>query len=300
MTRVQIITNPASGKDRPFLHVINNALGRGVDWDVSITHRSGDARRHTLAALDHGVDVVAVFGGDGTVTEVAGVLAGGDVPLAILPGGTGNGVARFLGLPDELGEAAELIRDQPHLRAVDMGRINDHTFILRADIGFMAEAGAATPRVVKDRYGKWAYAFTSFKQRARLTPVPYQLTLDGEQHEVMGVLALVVNSGAVAFGNRPIAHNISLDDGLLDVLVLTRNDIIALTEVASSVVFGNRTPMLHWQVKSAQITTSQPLAMSVDGELIENTPADIDVLPGAVQVLTAAPRAPRRRLTPRQ
>ncbi len=289
MTCVQVIINPASGKDQPILPTLNSVFGSMIDWDVSITHKRGDARRLVEKAIHEGVDVIAVYGGDGTVTEAADVLRGQDVPLAILPGGTGNGAARMLKLPMVLAQAAALIHPPYHLRKIDLGLINGHAFILRADIGFMAQTEEETLRVTKDRYGKWAYAISSFEHRALLKPVPYQMTLDGQEVEVGGVLALIVNMGAVAFGHRPLAKGISPDDGLLDVFVLTRNDLIALTEVASSVLFGNPTPMYHWQVKSAEVRTIPRQKMAADGEPIEDGLAKIQVLPQAVKVIVPPP-----------
>jgi YegS/Rv2252/BmrU family lipid kinase len=292
MSKVQIIINPASGIERPILKILNKAFGKVVEWDVSITHKNGDAHRFAEKALADGATIVAVYGGDGTVTEVANVLAGGDVPLAILPGGTGNGVARMLNIPMDLEPSAALLTRPHELRAIDLGRVNNKTFMLRADIGFMAVTGAETPRMIKDRYGKWAYAISSVEHRALLKPIPYRMVLDGEEVEVQGVLCMVINTGAVAFGHRPLAKGIAPDDGLLDVLVLTRNDLVALGEVASSAFLGNPTPMHHWQVKTAVIHTDPPQAMSVDGELIENSPAQIQILPHTVKVIVPKTAVP--------
>jgi diacylglycerol kinase (ATP) len=288
VTKVHIIINPASGQDRPVLKIINQVLGSKIEWDVSITHKNGDAHRYAENALATGADVVAAYGGDGTVTEVANVLAGGDVPLAILPGGTGNGVARMLNIPMDLEQSVGLLQHAFQLSAVDLGRINNHTFMLRADIGFMAVVGADTTRMAKNHLGKWAYAVSSIEHHALLTPHLYQMSLDGQDIEVQGVICMIINIGAIAFGHRPFAKGLAPDDGLLDVLVLTRNDIIALGEVASSVVLGNPSPMQHWQVKTAEIRTVPPLAMSADGELIENSPAQVQVLPKAVKVIVPA------------
>lgn len=285
MTKVQIIINPASGMGHPVLRTLNKAFGNDVEWDVSVTHKRGDAHRFAEAAVAAGADMVAAYGGDGTVTEVASVLAGGDVPLAILPGGTGNAVARMLGIPMELEESAALLLQNHQRRAIDLGRVNNHTFMLRADIGFMAATGAETPREEKDRLGKLAYAISGVQHHALLKPIPYHMTLDGEAVEVQGVMCMIVNTSAVVFGQKPWVKGISPDDGLLDVLVLTRNDPVALGAAASSMVLGNPTPTHHWQVKTAVITTDPPQAMSVDGELVEHSPAHIQVLPKAVKVI---------------
>jgi YegS/Rv2252/BmrU family lipid kinase len=284
MTKVQIIINPASGMEHPVLRILNKAFGNDVEWDVSVTHKGGDAYRFAEAAVAAGADIVGLWRRRHGYRS-ASVLVGGNVPLAILPGGTGNAVARMLGIPMELEQSAALLLQNHQLRAIDVGRINNHTFMLRADIGFMAVTGAETPRLEKDRLGKLAYAISGVQHRELLKPIPYYMTLDGEAVEVQGVMCMIINTSAVVFGHRPWAKGISPDDGLLDVLVLTRNDPVALGAAAGSVILGNPTPTHHWQVKTAVIHTDPPQAMSVDGELVENSPAHIQVLPKAVKVI---------------
>ncbi len=93
--RVHVIVNPASGRDQPILHVLNSVFHpANVDWDIYVTKAAGDARRLAAEAVQAGADAVAVYGGDGTVAEVAAGLLGSEMPLAILPGGTTNATSR--------------------------------------------------------------------------------------------------------------------------------------------------------------------------------------------------------------
>ena len=88
---IHVVINPASGQDQPILNTINDVFREcGVSWDISVTQQSGDARRFAETAVANGADVVAGYGGDGSVMEVAQGLMGTDIPLAILPGGTAN------------------------------------------------------------------------------------------------------------------------------------------------------------------------------------------------------------------
>ena len=89
--KVHVVINPSAGQDEPILNVLNHVFHpAGVDWDNSLTHKSGDATRLAAEAAASGVDLVAAYGGDGTQMEVANGLLGTGVPQAILPGGTGN------------------------------------------------------------------------------------------------------------------------------------------------------------------------------------------------------------------
>src|SRR5919206_2640007 len=108
--RVQVIINPTAGQDQPILGVLTRVFhAAGVAWDVSITKKAGDARRFARAAVEAGVDVVAAYGGDGTVMEVASGLIGTTVPLAIFPGGTANVMSMELGISSDLAEASALV-----------------------------------------------------------------------------------------------------------------------------------------------------------------------------------------------
>ena len=97
--KVHVVINPAAGQDEPILNVLNDVFhAAGVDWENSLTHKSGDATRLAAEAAASGVDLVAAYGGDGTQMEIANGLLGTGVPQAILPGGTGNAMAHDLGI----------------------------------------------------------------------------------------------------------------------------------------------------------------------------------------------------------
>ena len=130
--RVHVIINPASGRDEPILNVLNDVFGQHeVDWDISVTHRYGDAAAQARQAVEDGVDLVAGYGGDGTQHEIANALVdaavatGRRTPMGILPGGTGNGFAREMGVPGTLREATEVLCTSRETRAVDVGRLRD-------------------------------------------------------------------------------------------------------------------------------------------------------------------------------
>jgi hypothetical protein len=106
---IPVIVNPAAGPDRPVLKLLNHGFRAvGADWDVHLTRRAGDAARLARELRAAGAEMVAVCGGDGTVKEVAGALAGSGFPFAILPGGTGNALAQELTIPLDLAAAASL------------------------------------------------------------------------------------------------------------------------------------------------------------------------------------------------
>jgi len=137
---IHIIINPAAGGSMPVLKTLHTVFQpRGVRWSVSVTNRKGDGRRLAQAALRTDADLIAACGGDGTLMEVAGGMIGSPVPLAFLPGGTGNVMAAELNIPRRLDLAAELIfNPETVARPIDIGAIGNGHFIMRASVGFEA------------------------------------------------------------------------------------------------------------------------------------------------------------------
>ncbi|MDZ4179989.1 MAG: diacylglycerol kinase family protein, partial [Coriobacteriia bacterium] len=163
--RIKIIINPGAGKPEPVLSILNDTLGQaGLDWDVAVTHKSGDGFTAAKQAVHEGYDLVCSYGGDGTVSEVAAALSESNTPMGILPGGTGNALADDLGIPDDLKASAALIASQAYeLRSVDVGRMGDKLFVLRVTMGFETSVVEGATRELKDKYGWLAYAFSGLK-----------------------------------------------------------------------------------------------------------------------------------------
>ena len=98
--KLQVIINPAAGIGRPILQALNSGLkNTEIEWDVSITHKPGDAERLAKQAVEDGADIVGVHGGDGSVMEVASALRGTSTALAIFSGGTATVMSVELGIP---------------------------------------------------------------------------------------------------------------------------------------------------------------------------------------------------------
>ena len=222
--RILVIINPAAGRDEPILNTLNDVFhSAGVDWDIRITHKFGDATRLAKEAVETGVDLVAGYGGDGTQMEVANGLLGSGIPLAILPGGTGNAMARDLNIPINLRQAAELIASSPKRRAVDLARIGDKVFMLRAYTGVKSQDAAS--RENKDKLGQLAYIQASLKIMSNMTPTHYRATVDGEVIDGDALICFILNAGSIGgvLGiSLPAVGDVSVSDGYLDLYAVTK------------------------------------------------------------------------------
>ena len=288
--RIRVIINPISEKGEPALNILNSAFRAAeVDWDVSVTKDLGDAQRFAREAVEAGVDVVAVYGGDGTVSDAASGMLGSQTPLAILPGGTGNVIATELGIPGKLVDACALAANpEARVRLIDMGEINGgQYFLLRASVGFEALMVEGANRELKERFGSFAYTLSGLKYLVNPQIFEYRLNLDGLPVEIPGLTCILANSGAVGAPGIQIAPDIKVDDGLLDVIVVRQADLASLASLVVNVVGGRENPqqLAHWQAKQVTIETEQPQNVQSDGEIIGQTPMAARILPQAMRVV---------------
>ncbi len=293
--RIHVIVNPAAGKDTPILGTLNKVFSdAGIDWDVYVTKRQGDAHRFAREAVRAGADAVAVNGGDGTVMEVASGLMNSNVPLAILPGGTANVMSVELAIPSDITEAcALLVSDNvATVRPVDMGEVGEHTFMLRVGMGLEAAMVENADRDLKARVGSLAYFLSGLQALNNPQVARYLLTLDGKEIEVEGITCMVANSGNMGTPNLSMAQNIDISDGLLDVLVIRRGDLGALLSLAASVMTGNEPaePFQHWQARDIRVVAAPIQSVQVDGEILTQTPVEIKVLPHVLKVIVPKPK----------
>ncbi len=291
MTKIHVVINPASGQPQPILHTLNRVFRAAkVDWDISLTKESGDAQRFARQAAAGGADVVAAYGGDGTVMEVAHGLLNSQTPLAILPGGTANLMSVELGIPKDLEQAAIIASgQQSQVRLVDVGQAGDTYFLLRVGLGFAAQKVKLADRQLKDKYGLMAYTIAGLKALTQTKTTHYQITLDGQTVEVDGLTCLVDNAGNMGVSGIAPGRNIDVSDGLLDVLLIKDPSFGSLVDIGYSLV-EKRAPdsYVHWQARQIEIDCEPAEDIQIDGEMSGTTPISIRVVPQALRVLVPA------------
>ncbi len=281
---VHVIINPASGPNRPILNTLNDVFRKyDVDWDVSITKRYGDARGQAREAIQRGVDLVIGYGGDGTQHELANAVIGSSTPMGILPGGTGNGFAREIGIPKDLAEAVELICTSKNLCHVDAGLVGEEYFIQRLYAGVPPEK--QTSRELKERFGLLAYAVTLPKQVLGTGESEYRLTIDGRVINVSGLKCYIVNSGRMGTG-LSVDEDFSPTDGILDVFVVSRKPLSLMSAQARLLRLPTVDARLYcWRGCEITIEAEPKQAIWMDGEYQGDSPVTARVIPGAVAVV---------------
>jgi diacylglycerol kinase (ATP) len=294
---IHVIINPASGRNEPILNTLNTVWQpHDLNWQVSITHKLGDGARYARQAIESGAELIVAYGGDGTVRDVASGMIDQSVPLALLPGGTGNALVDELGIPAQLEAAARLVvAEEAQYRAVDVGRVGEGYFLLRVGTGLMADYSSQISREMKNNWGVLAYYVGAFRVLRNLETYTYTMQLDGQTVEADGVACLVMNTSAAggSSGFR-LSSQVQIDDGLLDVYVLTGR-LQAILDVARTVADvqpGQQTEALkHWQAKHITIDGPNNMQIYADGENMPtaSTPVEMQVMPGVLRVLVPNP-----------
>jgi diacylglycerol kinase family enzyme len=214
-------------------------------------------------------------------------LAGSETALGILPGGTGNVLAYELGIPRGRLEACRLLVSDHDIRTIDMGTIGERKFLLRTGVGLEAEAIERTSRKLKDRFGLLAYGIGGLQALLQAKALRYQLDLDGQALEAVGVACTVANSGHLGLPGLTLSPRIDLEDGLLDVIVLRKVDIRLLLQLVTENIPGapKFRRLQHWQVREATIKVEPPQAVQVDGDDLGTTPLRLASVPRCLRVV---------------
>jgi diacylglycerol kinase (ATP) len=293
--RAVVIANPASRRGKRLADIARaSLLNRSIECDVLFTNAPGHAAQ---LALDHAPHYDAVFalGGDGTVMEIAGALAGSATPIGVLAGGTGNLLARALGIPLKISGAVDALLTGEQL-LIDLGRFESgRRFAMAAGVGIDSAMVAETPTWLKRRLGVLAY--TLMGTRAALRAVfrrqffGARVTVDGKTFERNAAAVMVANFGAV-LGNRiTLGPEIRTDDGFLDTCVFSPNTLLDALRIMWRLLRGDFRSdpcMLYVRGTHIRVETTPPMTWQADGELMGTTPFDVVVEPLAVRLLIPA------------
>jgi len=288
---IRIIINPAAGKGESILPIINASMKEaGIKWEASITHKAGDAIQFAQAALKEGIDALAVYGGDGTLMEAISGLIGSEIPLVILPGGSANIMAAELGIPADLKEACTLLSRGPlETKTIDVGQFDKRYFIVRISIGFEADVVKGADRQTKNKIGIFAYFLSAVRALKITKKAVYHLKIDGQEHEVGGLICLITNTGNLGFSSISFDKHIDVSDGFLDVVVVRKANLSLFKLMVVTFLKRERPDNLelveHWQGKDISVSSSPKQAVQCDGEVLEKIPLHIKIIPGAIKVL---------------
>jgi diacylglycerol kinase (ATP) len=286
---IHIIVNPVSGAERPILSYLNTVLlGTGIYWDITVStpfREAFDIARGLIGKTD----LVVVYGGDGSIAEVARALYSSDTPMAIIPGGTANVMSKELGIPQDAVDAIKLIAGgNTKIIDIDMAIANDTPFLLRVNLGIMADMILQTNRELKQSFGQLAYGISAIQTIVQSEPMQFKLLIDGQEFNEEGVALTITNAGNIGISDFTFLPDINVTDGYLDVILMNNTDLSSLLRVAGTMLFQTESEVLkHWRCKQATVTMQQPTPYVCDDSEQLAHHIDMQIMPAALKVLVA-------------
>lgn len=285
---IHIIINPASGAKQFILQNINKCFeNTSINWDVSVIHHCNDIQAIIQSKISS-TDLLAVYGGDGTIVKAAAALLSSDVPLAIIPGGTANVIAKELGIPLDCIDAINLMKNgNNEIRKVDTGIMNKVPFLIRVNFGLLAKMVRNADRQLKDDFGQMAYGIaTTHSLIENQKPIMYKMVIDGNEVNETGVSLTVTNMGSIGFSGFSFLPNISIEDGKLDVILMKDSDFFSLLRIAGTTLLHTESDVLkRWKCKEILIKFNQIKKFMCDDKEEKEKIIHIKVNPKSLRVL---------------
>ncbi|BBY19898.1 diacylglycerol kinase [Mycobacterium stomatepiae] len=297
IAKVTALTNPLSGHGTA-IHVAEAAIARlharGVEVNEIIGDDAQDARHLAAAAIERGTGALVATGGDGVISNALQVLAGTDIPLGIIPAGTGNDHAREFGIPTKDPEAAADIVVDGWTQTIDLGRIRDAA---GQDKWFGTVAAAGFDSLVTDRanrmswpHGRLRYYVAMLAELTQLRMLPFRLVLDGTR-EIDADITLAAFGNTRSYGGGLlICPNADYTDGLLDITMAHTASRTKFVRLFPTVLKGTH-------VELDEVTTARAKTIHVecpginvyaDGDFAGLPPAELSAVPGALRILRPA------------
>lgn len=290
MKKVKLIYNPYSGE---------NLIISKLDTVISIHQQAGyivvpyriKKDQSILVAFedikDGDYSYILVAGGDGTVDSVVNAMAksGISLPIAILPVGTANDFAKFLGIPFDISKACKQIINS-HVTTVDLGSINDKYFVNVASTGLFTDVSQKTDVNLKNTIGKLAYYLKGLEElpnfrRLKVKIESNEMSFNGEMY------FLLIFNGKTA-GNFNLATRASATDGLLDVIVFKAIPVYELIPLFIKVLRGEHLDsdnVLYFKTDNLFIECEENIVTDIDGEKGPDFPLEIKCIKGGLKIL---------------
>ena len=286
MKRIKFIYNPFSGENTVLkeldkiiqIHQKNNYIIEPFRF----TH---DSRVEDIFKenIEEKYEYLLIAGGDGTVNSVVNIMkkSGQNLPVAILPTGTANDFANFIGMPKDIEKSCkQIINSEPKL--VDIGKVNEEYFVNVAGAGLFTEISQKTDTNLKNTIGKLAYYFSSIKELPKFRKLKINVSSD-EYHFNGNIHVILVFNGRTA-GNLDLAYKSKIDDGLLDVLIVKSsvfpftNTIATFIKLLRSEHLEKNNNIIHFKTQSLTIDCDENISTDIDGEKGPDFPLKIECI----------------------
>jgi diacylglycerol kinase family enzyme len=287
--KLAVICNPATVPDEEALRVEIKRRWPSAELMWLQTTVEDPGAGQARQALDGDADLVLVAGGDGTVAECAGVLADTGVPMALAPLGTGNLLARNLGLPLDLAEALDVAAGTTRDR-IDLLEAGAKRFAVMAGLGFDAAMMRDTDDNVKDRVSWFAYVIGGARALRRTRSTAYRIAVDDDPSSSVRALGVLVGNVGELQAGMAALPDADPRDGLLDVIVVAPRswrDVPGLLVWLARGRLRDSTHTITMRGRAVSISAERDVPVQFDGDYAcETRELTVQVLPGAMELCT--------------
>ena len=282
MKNILFIVNPIAGggKAKSLISLIESQMTKNnVDFKIIITERKRQATEISEKNIENYQVIVAV-GGDGTVNEVAkGMINKNRGVLGIIPGGTGNDLARGLGIPLKGQDAIDIIL-KGNKKEIDIGKVNSYDFLNISSVGFDAEVVVNNERIKKKVKNHVSYAISVVYTLFKFKDKTMKIEIDGEKWDEE-ILLLAVGNGRYYGGGMKILPQAQVDDGCLDICIISNISRLLLLYLFPTIFRGHHIKYKKYvkmhRAKSVKIISEEDFLLNIDGEVIETRQADFSI-----------------------
>jgi diacylglycerol kinase (ATP) len=290
-----VILNPTAGSIRDLDSLVKQ-IEQIPGAEVRITTKHGSAARFARTAIRKGHDMIVAAGGDGTLNEVINGIGEklGEARVGLIPLGTGNDFARTIGMPTDLDAAIDVIRTGK-TRAVDLVRVTSDEVRFFVNVSAGGFSGLVDEKItpeMKKTWGPLAYLRSAAAALPDLRAYRTTLAFDNAESLQLDLYNVVVANGRFVAGGRLIAPEASIDDGLLDIILIQQRSAPELALLAAQVALGTHLSsdaIVFRRAAKLTVNSKPGMWFNVDGELVGNEPARFEILPRALRFVVPKP-----------
>lgn len=294
--RLFLVLNPMAGScDAAELKRIleQECAAAGLELEIYETTGQDSVIEIARQARQRGYRVIAAAGGDGTVSQVASALVHSDIPLGVVPVGTANLFARELNIPLEPEAACRLLVSATRRTAIDAMKAGDMAYISHVSLGVYSKIAEKTSAAAKRYFRQLAYIWNALPELLGGRSWRFTLEIDGKVQRVRASFIMIANVGGVGAGALRWGPDIKPDDGRVDICIVRgrtlRDYVLFMWHVIRHLHKQAPKTRYLYASRSIKVFTRKRLPVRGDGEIIGQSQVEIEILPGAIQVLVPEP-----------
>jgi diacylglycerol kinase (ATP) len=291
--KTYVVINPVAGTLQPdtVRETIQSTLQvHNVSFEIYETSGKENIRQIVREAVKQGFKLFLAAGGDGTASAVASGLIDTQIPLAVIPTGTWNALARNLDIPLQIDQALELVFQEHLIRVIDLMQVKDNFYILNISTGLGSRTMRRVKREIKRRFGILADLWVGFIQLMGFETFRFDVRIDGKHSTFRALEIMVANSKIIGLKVIQLDPEIHMDDGILNVCRLYAGNLIDFFNLAMSILLGKQRedPKVLCLEARHEIEIQcreRNLPVQADGELIGRLPILVKLRPKAIHIV---------------